>query len=177
MRQADPQATAQPSNAEPADLAQQEAQFLRSWSAMRQQGVQSFTIVSEYGMSVTQFNILGLLEQMEGGMPCTIRWLAHQMNLDPATVVRAVDHLETCHLIARRRDTYDRRRVFVEFTEHGRRLQQSIHQRAMSRLVLVFRSMSQEGRYSLIQGLNQLLILGRVFDQREAERAPPATTS
>lgn len=163
--------------AEAHDLARQEAQFFLAWGQMRQQGVQSFSIIGEYGMSVTQFNILGLLEHMDGAMPCTIRWLSHQMRLDPATIVRAVDHLEQRGVIARRRDTRDRRQVFVELTDHGRALQQALHQRAMLRLILVFRSMSDEGRQSLLQGLHHFLTQARSFDEREAERAPPGATA
>lgn len=154
---------------------EQEAQFLAAWGQMRQQGVQSsLRIAHEQGLSASQYNIMGLLEKMEGRAPCTIRWLSQQMGLDPATVVRAVDFLENQGMVARRRDTKDRRQVFVEFTDQGRVLQEQIHKLAADRLRTIFRSMPEEGRVALISGLRQFLTLAWRYDEGDLPRTDAA---
>ena len=147
-----------------------EKQFFAEWARIRQQGVRSSANTAhEYGMSVSQFNILGLLGEMEGQEPCTIGWLSQRMSLDPATVVRAVDYLENQGLVARRRDTKDRRQVFVELTEAGHKMQVELRQRAQMRLTTIFRSMSDEGRTALVQGVHEFLTLILRFDESEAQ--------
>jgi len=147
-----------------------EEQFFAEWMRIRQQGVQSSgNLAHKYGMSVSQFNILGLLGGMEGQEPCTIGWLSQRMSLDPATVVRAVDYLESQALVARRRDTKDRRQVFVELTEAGHKMQVELRQKAQTRLTTIFRSMSNEGRAALVQGVHEFLTLILRFDESEAQ--------
>jgi DNA-binding MarR family transcriptional regulator len=144
------------------ELDKQEQDFFVAWAKVRQQGVAStFKLAHEQEMSATQFAILNTLERMQGQELCTISKLAQLMGLDPATIVRSVDLLEKRGLVRRRRDTRDRRQVFVEFTEDGRTTQQELHQRSTARLSRLFRSMSQEGRQALLQGLHEFLFLGQ----------------
>lgn len=168
MDQHHPSDDDQPARQEAHDLAAQEEQFFVAWRQLQQQSLElSLRLAHQYGVSASQFNMLGLLEKMEGRAPCTIRWLSQQMSLDPATVVRAVDFLEARGLVARRRDTRDRRQVFVELTDQGRTLQTQLHQQAALRLSAVFRAMSYQGRAELIQSLHEFLALSVQIDQAE----------
>ncbi len=144
------------------ELDEQEKEFFTSWSQVRQQGVTStFKLAHEQEMSATQFAILNTMERGQGRELCTISLLARGMSLDPATIVRSVDLLERRGLVRRRRDTRDRRQVFVEFTEEGQAIQQELHQRSSARLSRLFRAMSGEGRQALLKGLREFLALGR----------------
>jgi len=149
-----------------AAIDQQIEEFLAVWFKVRQQ-VQglNFNRAHQHGMSMTQFVVLGLLEEAPPHEPATITWLAGRMNLDPATVLRSVDSLEKRGLVERRRDKKDRRLVFVEFTEEGRTTQRSSHQGFKDRIANIFNSMSVEGRTALIKGLQEFAAAG----EREME--------
>lgn len=150
------------SNRSNSDIEQQEHEFFTAWSQIRQLGTQTnFKLAHEQGMSATQYTILGMIERAQGREPCTISWLASQMGIDPPTIVRSVDILERRGFVQRRRDTKDRRVVFVEFTEMGHMLQRELQQRFTGRLSTIFRSMSEKGRLALLQGLQEFLILGQ----------------
>ncbi|GAC1635415.1 MAG: MarR family transcriptional regulator [Ktedonobacteraceae bacterium] len=141
-----------------------------AWSQVRRQGVAStFNLAHEREMSATQFTILSWMERNQAS--CTISWLANQMGLDPATIVRSVDLLEKRGLVRRRRATHDRRQVFVEFTEEGQAIQQELQSQTTARLSRLFRSMSEDGRMALLRGLHEFLALGQ---QEEEGREPPA---
>ncbi|MBX5451666.1 MAG: MarR family transcriptional regulator [Thermogemmatispora sp.] len=120
-------------------------------------------------VSMTQFMVLGLLQraQQEGGEPYTIGLLANRLDLDPATVVRAVDSLERRGLVIRRRDQQDRRQVFVEFTDSGKALRQHMAQQMKEQLKAVFSLMSEEGRVALLRGLEELA--GVIAERAERE--------
>ncbi len=111
------------------------------------------------GFSTTQYMVLGLVEKatQSGEDPCTISSIANRMDLDPATVVRTVDSLEKRGLVARRRDKQDRRQVFIEFTEAGRIARQEFHQRLKAYMKTIFSAMSEEGRASLLSGLDEFV--------------------
>lgn len=145
--------------------AQFEAQvdaFLAAWFQTRQyvQGL-NFNRAHQHGLSTTQFLVLNFVDEAEGRESVTVRWLADRLSLDPATVVRTVDSLEQRGLVVRRRDTEDRRRVFVEFTPQGRETQQSSRQRFRDSVVATFRAMSPEGRAALVKGLQEFVAIGQ----------------
>ena len=143
-------------------LEEQVDAFLAVWFQTRQyvQGL-NFNRAHQHGLSTTQFLVLNFLDEAEGREPVTVRWLADRLSLDPATVVRTVDSLEQRGLVSRRRDTEDRRRVFVEFTEQGRDTQRSSRQRFRDSVVATFRAMSPEGRVALVQGLQEFVTVGQ----------------
>ncbi|GCE07733.1 MarR family winged helix-turn-helix transcriptional regulator [Dictyobacter aurantiacus] len=143
----------------------QEQVFFSVWNEVRQQGTRrNFRLSHEQEMSATQFTILGLIEKAQGEDYCTIGWLARQMDLDPATVVRSLDHLEKRQYVLRRRSTQDRRQVIVSLTAEGQATQQAIHQRFMKSLLCQFRRMSSSGQEALLRGLQEFLSLGRDED-------------
>lgn len=151
------------------EIAEQVDEFLTAWFKVRQQ-VQSlnFNRAHQHGFSTTQFIVLGLMDEAQEDEPYTISWLASRLNLDPATVVRTVDSLEKRGLVLRRRDTQDRRQVFVEFTEEGRLTQRSSHQRFKSSIAAIFQAMRVEGRTCLVQGLQEFVAVAQQADTRES---------
>lgn len=144
--------------------------FLAAWFQTRQyvQGL-NFNRAHQHGLSTTQFLVLNFLEEAEAREPATVRWLADRLSLDPATVVRTVDSLEQRGLVARRRDTHDRRRVFVEFTEQGRATQQSSRRRFRDSVAATFQAMSAEGRVALIRGLQEFVEIGQRTNGSEGQ--------
>lgn len=147
-------------------LEEQVEQFLTVWFAVRQL-VQSlnFNRFHREGMSATQFMLMQLLDNTRTQEPRSIGWLANQMNLDPATVVRTVDSLEKRGLVQRRRDKADRRLVFIEFTEQGRTTQHTMHLTFKSRLIDIFAAMSAEKRTALLEGLSEFITVSRQQDE------------
>ena len=149
------------------EIATQAEAFLVAWFGARQLVMEeNFRRTNEQSLSTTQFILLRFMQEADAAHESrTISALAALSNLDPATVVRTVDSLEQRGIVARRRDTHDRRQVFVELTPDGRTTLHSSHQRFTARLTAIFRSMSAEGRVALLQGLTEFVTLGlRVED-------------
>lgn len=71
------------------------------------------------GYDVTMPQILCLDELNEKGI-MTVTVLAHAIQLKPSTTVGIIDRLEKKGLVRRKRDTVDRRAVFVGITDAGR---------------------------------------------------------
>lgn len=159
----------------PESIDAQVEQFSAMFTQVRQMMGISFKHAHQNGMSATQFIILGSMEKAPQDEPRTISWLANHMNIDPATVVRAVDSLEKRGLVTRRRDQQDRRQVFVDFTDAGRAARHEMHQRIQQRIATIFTDMTEEGRVSLLVGLHEFVQTGQQarFDVVE----PPASAS
>lgn len=75
-------------------------------------------LVRQCGLTTPQMVVLKELSSGE----LTGSELARQVSLSNATVTAIVDRMEKKELVARRRDTIDRRKVYVSLTETGRRL-------------------------------------------------------
>ncbi len=147
-------------------------QLLTAFGRFRQIMSADFKHAHQQGMSTTQFIVLALLEKAQADELTTIGWLANRMQIDPATVVRTVDSLEKRGMVVRQRDTRDRRQVFVEFTESGRRARQELHQRINARFAAIFRTMSDEGREALLAGLEEFIQVGQVEQQEHGTDNP-----
>src|SRR5437762_14068806 len=120
-----------------------------------------FKHAHQHGLSTTQFIVLVLIDKAQiTGDPCTISSIAGQLGIDPATVVRTVDSLEKRGLVERRRSREDRRQVFVEFTDAGRAARQEAHQQFINRMHTILLAMSEEGRSSLLSGLEEFVQVG-----------------
>jgi len=121
-------------------------------------------------MSATQFMLMQLLDNATSEEPCSISWLANHLNLDPATVVRTVDSLEKRGLVERRRDKFDRRLVFVEFTPQGRNTQHTMHQNFKNQIIAIFAAMEPVKRAALLGGLEEFITISR---QQNLDSNPP----
>ncbi len=136
--------------------------FFLLWSMVRQQMMGAhFKQQHQLAISATQFMVLGVMDEARGREPCTIGSLANRLGLDPATLVRTVDSLEKRGWVERRRDTQDRRQVFVEFTRQGLAKQEALIHLFKMRLAEIVRSMSDEGRVSLLKGLQEFVNVGQ----------------
>ncbi len=134
-----------------------------------------FKHAHQHGLSTTQFIVLGLIGKAQiTGEPCTISSIAGDLDIDPATVVRTVDSLEKRGLVERRRSREDRRQVFVEFTDAGRAARQEAHQQFIGRIHTILLAMSEEGRSSLLSGLEEFVQVGlgvqEVIADQDSER-------
>ena len=142
-------------------LDMQVERFAATFSDLRRVMGAGFKRAHQQGFSATQFMVLGLIEQAQEDEPLTISWIAERLGIDPATVVRTVDSLEERGLVHRRRGQQDHRQVFVEFTEAGRQARQEMKQRFKMRIRAIFAAMSDEGRASLLQGLEEFVCVGQ----------------
>ena len=139
---------------------EQAERFIAIFSDLRKVLGVGFKHAHQHGFSTTQFMVLGLVERSCEGEPLTISSIATKLGLDPATVVRTIDSLEKRGLVERRRDKQDRRKVFILFTESGRAGLMEAHQHFITRIRAVFRTMSVEGRASLLTGLDEFVRVG-----------------
>ena len=140
---------------------EQVEQFTATFSDLRKVLGVGFKHAHQHGLSTTQFIVLGLIGKAQTtGAPCTISSIAGNLDIDPATVVRTVDSLEKRGLVERRRSREDRRQVFVEFTDAGRYACQEAHQQFIDRIHAILLAMSEEGRSSLLRGLEEFVQVG-----------------
>ncbi|MBK1623743.1 MarR family winged helix-turn-helix transcriptional regulator [Afifella marina] len=73
----------------------------------------------QFGMTAAQLHILGRLSKIEG---INQAGLAALLDMEPITVCRHVDRMETAGLIERRQDPNDRRVRTLHITDKGREL-------------------------------------------------------
>jgi DNA-binding MarR family transcriptional regulator len=148
---------------------EQAERFTAIFAGLRKTMGAGFKHAHQHGFSTTQFMVLGLLEKTPEGGPWTISSIASAMGLDPATVVRTIDSLEKRGIVERRRDKQDRRQVFVEYTEAGRCARFEMHQQFITRVRAIFRAMSEEGRASLMSGLEEFIRAGQDVAEEPGE--------
>lgn len=150
---------------------EQAERFIAIFSDLRKVLSVGFKRAHQDGFSTTQYMVMGLVESSREGEPYTISAIAAKLGLDPATVVRTVDSLEKRGLVERQRDKQDRRQVFIKFTESGHQRLLETHQHFTSRIRAVFQAMSEEGRISLLNGLDEFVQVGQCIPG-EQEREP-----
>jgi DNA-binding MarR family transcriptional regulator len=149
---------------------EQVEQFTATFSDLRKVMGMSFKHAHQHGFSTTQFMVLGLIDRAQiTGEPNTITSIAGHLGIDPATVVRTVDSLEKRGLVERRRSREDRRQVFVEFTDAGRTARHEAHQQFIDRIHTILLAMSEEGRSSLLSGLEEFVQVGLKVQEIHSE--------
>jgi DNA-binding MarR family transcriptional regulator len=150
---------------------EQVERFTAIFSDLRKVLGVGFKHAHQHGLSTTQFIVLGLIGKAQTtGEPCTISSIARDLDSDPATVVRTVDSLEKRGLVERRRSREDRRQVFVEFTDAGCSARQEAHQQFIDRMHTILLAMSEEGRSSLLRGLEEFVEVGLSVQEPHSER-------
>lgn len=111
-------------------------------------------LMKQYDITVPQ--VFCLYELAEKGA-LNVAVLAKNIHLSPSTTVGIVDRLEEKHYVTRIRDTQDRRAVFVEITEDGKRFLCStpdlLHNRIEERL-----SALPKAKQNLIADALELLV-------------------
>jgi len=103
---------------------------------LRATELNSRVLASRTGLTTSQLIVLQIVARHGKALPSTV---ARAVRLTQATVTSLVDKLERAGLVTRRRDTEDRRRIWVELTDAGRRvLEESpdlLHDRFRERFV------------------------------------------
>lgn len=85
---------------------------------MRATELNSRLLASQTGLTTSQFIVLQIVANGGKALPSTV---AKAAGLTQATVTSLVDKLERNRLVTRRRDTEDRRRIWIEITPAGRK--------------------------------------------------------
>lgn len=99
------------------DITEQVLMSLRK--IIRAVDLHSKKLVNRCGLTGPQ---LVVLKQMAAYKEITTGTLSRNVNLSQPTVTSILDRLEKRDLLVRRRDTNDKRKVFVNITEAGRQL-------------------------------------------------------
>jgi DNA-binding MarR family transcriptional regulator len=85
---------------------------------LRATELNSRLLASRTGLTTSQFIILQIVAREGKVLPSAV---ARSARLTQATVTSLVDKLERNNLVDRRRDTEDRRRIWIEVTDAGRK--------------------------------------------------------
>src|SRR5690606_12856098 len=81
---------------------------------LRAKELNSRLLASQTGLTISQFIILQIVARHERVLPSAV---ARAAGLTQATVTSLVDKLERNELVKRRRDTEDRRRIWIQVTQ------------------------------------------------------------
>jgi MarR family transcriptional regulator, organic hydroperoxide resistance regulator len=81
-------------------------------------------LLGPFGLTYPQY--LVLLALWESAEPMSVGGLGGRLQLDSGTLTPVIKRLETVGHVVRRRDPSDERRVLVELTEQGRRLEDDV---------------------------------------------------
>ncbi|MDX6698727.1 MAG: hypothetical protein QOE65_2124 [Solirubrobacteraceae bacterium] len=105
-------------------------------------------------LSLSQYHLLDPLERF--GEPLAVGELAVQAGVSAPTATRMLDALEREDLVARRRQTTDRRLVHVAITDEGRRAVAGKRRRIAGRRAEVYGSLSPAERRQAARILSSL---------------------
>lgn len=112
--------------------------------------------------NITAPQLVTLLAIADHG-PVTIAGLSSEIHLSPSTLVGIIDRLENKGLVERKRDTQDRRRVFIQITKHGKKFSSSAPSPLQERLAQSLEALTPLERSTIA------LSLERVVEFMEAE--------
>jgi DNA-binding MarR family transcriptional regulator len=119
------------------------------------------------GYDVTMPQILCLDELNEKGV-MTVTVLANAIELKPSTTVGIIDRLEKKGFVGRKRDTVDRRAVFVEITDKGREFIIKTPHLLHNRLHGKLRKLAKDEKIQIANSLELLLLF---MDYKSQETA------
>jgi DNA-binding MarR family transcriptional regulator len=110
-------------------------------------------VAREYGLSLVQARLLGILRDREPG----ILSLAEYLGLDKSSVTGLVDRAEARGLVERVTRPEDRRAISVVLSAEGRSLASGFAAKVDAELSTLTASMSRAGRDQLALRLDELL--------------------
>ncbi len=134
---------------------------------VRQVQAHSRTLSREAGLTVPQLLCLRAIASAED--PLTVAALSRAVQLSPSTVSGVLDRLERASLVARRRDTVDRRRVFLDLTEAGQAAIRDLPLPLQERFLARVRELPPDDRASLLTALERVV---RLMDAEDIDVAP-----
>ena len=117
-------------------------------------------VLSEFDLTVADFDVLATLRRRAGRDPIKIRDLQRSMMLSSGGMTKRLDRLESLGFLERRPDPTDRRGVLIQLSRRGLRvIDRAIPAITQSESTLVTESIaSSESRRHLEAGLRQLLV-------------------
>lgn len=117
----------------------------------------NFKITNELktsGLTVPQITIVKLLSHHKR---LTVTEISEKMSLTKATVSGILDRLEGMDIITRVRSEEDRRVVFVEFSDRGRKLAYEFKETINNCFEEIFKEVDKETLDKIINGLSNIL--------------------
>jgi DNA-binding MarR family transcriptional regulator len=128
-------------------------------------------LMSQCEVTAPQLVCLHMLA-LEGRL--TSRALAAKVHVNPSTLVGILDRLESKDLVARRRDSVDRRSVFVELTRQGAAFVAKAPSPLQSALVDRLRRLTRKDQKRLAETLEEVVSL---MQAEELEEVPVLAAS
>lgn len=143
-----------------------EAALIALRQILRATDINSRMLAREVGLTTSQLIILQIIARTKDAMPSQ---LARDATLTQATVTSLIDKLEAAGLVERRRDTEDRRRVFIDLTKKGRDALASAPDLLQDRFVTRFAQLPDWEQSYLIAALERV---ATILDAEEIDAAP-----
>lgn len=154
----------------PADADEAQRYDLQILTAIRQiiraVDIHSRRLASEH--QVTGPQLVCLLDIVERG-PVTATQIAESVHVGASTVVGILDRLESKGLAERRRDSSDRRLVYVSATDAGRRLIADVPSPLQASLYDALHELPDRDRAKLAEALQRVVELMQVKGEPEDE--------
>lgn len=120
----------------------------------------------ESDLTASQLLVLQQVAENRGALPSVI---ARSVGLKKATVTVLVNKLEHAGLVSRRRDTEDRRRVWIELTEAGRTVLEQSPDLLQARFERGFNALDDWEQAMIIAALERI---SGLLDAETIEAAP-----
>jgi len=105
------------------------------------------------GLAPSQYLLLKIVAREGRALPSAI---ARDMRLSQATVTALVDRLARAGLVSRRRDSEDRRRIWVELTDAGSGLLETAPDLLQDRFAASFAKLEDWQQHMLVAALQQV---------------------
>lgn len=122
------------------------------------------------GLSLAQWRALAYLSRREGINQVT---LAEGLEVQPMTLARLVDRLESAGLLERRPDPRDRRAFNLYLTKAAQPLIEKMRELASEAREDALSGLSQEGRQALLEGLAHMKRNLSLLDLTEGDSGGP----
>ena len=152
----------------PKPLVEQVVDELTAWSP--REFIAAFQRWHQGSVSLVHLNVLALLE---ASGPMSMGRLAEALDISVASITGVVDRMEARGLVARRRDSEDRRVVLVHPGAGGRRLFEDIGKRRRKGLAMLLAKLSDSELEGLLAGHRALRAARLAFAQGAANAKVP----
>ena len=133
---------------------------------LRATEISSRALAKQSGLTPSQLILMQVIARSGGQTPSSI---AREVSLSQATVTALIDKLEARGLVGRRRDTADRRRIFVELTADGTRTLADAPSMLQQRFETRLSSLADWEQAFLVAALERIAVM---LDAEDIDAAP-----
>ena len=133
---------------------------------LRATEISSRALAKQSGLTPSQLILMQILSRRDGATPSVI---AKEISLSQATVTAMIDKLEKRDLVRRRRDTEDKRRVFLELTSKGEATLSAAPGIVQERIENRFAKLADWEQTSLVAALQRI---ASMLDAEDLDAAP-----